>query len=164
MNRFTPAAERAATSLFIAKFTVLGDPTPQGSKTKMPNGAMLEGSSPDQRARRVNWRNAVATEAADIADATNGPHDGDLSLVVSFRFPMPKSRNKAQRLAGVCWKNSAPDLDKLIRSVGDSLKAGGLITDDARIVAITATKLEVVGWTGATIELWRAEPLTERAS
>lgn len=48
--------------------------------------------------------------------------------------------------------------------IGDSLKAGGLITDDARIVAIIATKLEVVGWTGATIELWRAEPLTEGAS
>lgn len=33
----------------------------------------------------------------------------------------------------------------------DSLTASGLIKDDARIVALRAVKLEVDGWTGATI-------------
>lgn len=138
----------------LCTFTVVGDPTPQGSKTKMPNGAMLEGGTADLRAKRINWRNAVADAARDQAENV-GKLDGDLVLVVQFRFPMPQSRAKAMRDAGRCWKNTAPDLDKLVRSVGDSLKAGGLIVDDARIVRIDASKVEVNTWVGATIELLR---------
>lgn len=139
---------------FLCKFTVVGDPTPQGSKTKMPNGAMLEGGTADLRAKRINWRNAVADAARDVAENV-GKLDGDLALTVVFRFPMPKSRPKAARDAGSCWKNTKPDLDKLVRSVGDSLTAGGLIVDDSRIVRIDASKVEVDSWTGATIELSR---------
>ena len=134
-------------------FDVLGDPTPQGSKTKMPGGVMVEGGSREQRDRRVNWRNAVADKAREAA-AQVGCLDGDLHLVVVFRFPMPKSRPKAVREAGRAWKNSAPDLDKLVRSLGDSLTHGGLITDDARLVHIDAYKVEVwEHWTGAIVSI-----------
>jgi Holliday junction resolvase RusA-like endonuclease len=34
-----------------------------------------------------------------------------------------------------------PDLDKLIRSVGDSLTTAGIYVDDSRIVRLTATKV-----------------------
>jgi crossover junction endodeoxyribonuclease RusA len=34
-----------------------------------------------------------------------------------------------------------PDLDKLIRAVGDSLTTAGIISDDSRIIAIHAQKL-----------------------
>jgi Holliday junction resolvase RusA-like endonuclease len=34
-----------------------------------------------------------------------------------------------------------PDLDKLIRAVGDSLTDAGIIRDDSRIITITARKL-----------------------
>ena len=44
-------------------------------------------------------------------------------------------------------------LDKLVRGGGDSLTAAGLIKDDARIVALRAMKIEVDGWTGATISV-----------
>lgn len=87
--------------------------------------------------------------------------DGPLSLDVVFRAPMPASRSKAIRAAGRWWKPTAPDLDKLVRSVGDSLTASGLIKDDARIVALRAMKWEVDGWTGATItvrEISNSEP------
>lgn len=136
-------------------FEILGDPTPQGSKTRMPNGAMLEGKSKAARERHRNWRAAVAETARDIAAHKDvpAPLDGPLFLAVEFRFPMPASRPKAVRAKGNCLKVSAPDLDKLIRALGDGLKAGGLIVDDARIVEITASKVEVVGWTGATVRL-----------
>jgi Holliday junction resolvase RusA-like endonuclease len=52
-----------------------------------------------------------------------------------------------------------PDLDKLIRTVGDALKVGGLIADDARICRLTADKRDVVGWTGATIAIGQLPPL-----
>lgn len=139
-------------------FIVYGDPTPQGSKTKMPNGAMLEGGTADLRTKRINWRNAVADKAAEVlADQCAGERmDGDLVLSVAFRFPMPASRPATVRKAGTGWKNTAPDLDKLIRSVGDSLTSSGLIRDDARIVCLTATKVETTDWSGVSISLHQA--------
>ena len=54
---------------------------------------------------------------------------------------MPASAKKSERLTGWRPKISAPDLDKLVRSVGDSLKEGGLIKDDARFAYIIARDL-----------------------
>ena len=139
-------------------FDVYGSAQPQGSKSLMPNGAMLEGGTAELRANRRNWRSAVAAAAADaLADQLAGRQmDGPLSLDVVFRFPMPASRPKAVRAWGWAWKTTAPDTDKLLRSVGDSLTASGLIRDDARIASIEGVKIEVAdGWTGATITLRR---------
>lgn len=130
-------------------FEVLGLPSPKGSKTRMPNGAMLDGASPEARARQANWNAAVTEAARDVADGP--PLTGPLRLVVHFRFAMPKSRKAAVRAVGRAPKTSMPDLDKLIRSTGDSLKAGGLIGDDALFCEIEATKSEVIGWTGAEV-------------
>lgn len=138
-------------------FEVLGTPTPQGSKSAIMVGGrprLVEGKA-GQRDNIKSWRTAVAEAARDIADDT-GKLDGNLVLDVEFRFAMPASRKKADRDAGRCWKNTAPDLDKLVRAVGDALKIGGLITDDSRFVLIHATKVEVTTWTGATIAIERA--------
>lgn len=126
-------------------FGVVGNPAAQGSKRHVGNGVMIETSK-----NLKPWRSAVA-EAAQVAAGDNLPLTGPLYLNVSFRFPMPASRRKAIRDAGICPKVSAPDLDKLIRAVGDALKAGGLIQDDALFADIRARKYEVIGWTGATI-------------
>lgn len=131
-------------------FEVLGTPTPQGSKTRMPNGAMVEGRSAGQRAMHRSWRTAVAEAARDVAEGAP-PLTGPLVLEVEFRFQMPKSRKAAVRAAGRAPKVSAPDLDKLVRSVGDALTAGGLIGDDALFCEVSASKVEVIGWTGAII-------------
>jgi Holliday junction resolvase RusA-like endonuclease len=45
-------------------------------------------------------------------------------------------------------------LDKLIRSVGDALTDSGIVTDDSRIVRISARKLYAEGiQPGATIQV-----------
>ncbi len=136
-------------------FEVLGDPAPQGSKTRMPNGAMLEGATTAQRQKHQSWRTAVADAARNTAerDDVDAPLTGPLTLSVTFYFAMPKSRPKKVRDTGSAYKTSAPDLDKLIRSVGDALKIGGLIADDALIAAVHAYKFEVIGWTGAVIQI-----------
>ena len=36
-----------------------------------------------------------------------------------------------------------PDLDKLVRSVHDSLQAGGVLAEDSRVVRLTAQKAYV---------------------
>lgn len=135
----------------LVTFEILGVPSPQGSKTRMPNGAVIEGSSTSGRAKQKSWRAAVVEAARDCADTT--PHDGPLQLTVEFRMPMPASRSKTIRTAGIWPCSVKPDIDKVIRGLLDGLTAGGLIRDDARIFAIEATKFEVIGWTGATVTL-----------
>lgn len=138
----------------MIEFEVIGLPAPQGSKKHVGNGIMVE-TSPNLKP----WRSALSQAARDVSKEV-GMLDEPLTLEVSFRFPMPKSRKKAVREAGWGPKVSAPDLDKLLRSVGDGLQEGGLIRNDALICRITASKMEVIGWTGAIIRLSSAVPPT----
>jgi len=74
---------------------------------------------------------------------------------------MPASRPKRIQRIGIGWKVSTPDLDKLVRSIGDALTESGLIRDDARIAMVMASKVEVTDWAGAQIKLHRLDELTE---
>lgn len=131
---------------------ILGVPAPQGSHTRMPNGAMVEASSATGRRKHKDWRAAVK-DAAQTALAERGePYAGAVVVHVEFRLPMPKSRPAAVRAAGWGWAPRKPDLDKLCRALGDGLVAGGLLVDDALIVRWGAYKCEVWGdWTGALV-------------
>jgi crossover junction endodeoxyribonuclease RusA len=134
----------------LAAFDVVGVPVQQGSKRHVGGGRMIESGG----TRHREWRHAVATEARRVAETVEGtPLDGPLMLSVVFRFPMPASRPKRLRDAGTIRRTVPPDLDKLCRSVGDSLTDSGLIKDDARIGMIIASKVEVTDWCGAIIQL-----------
>lgn len=118
---------------------VLGIPSPQGSKTKMPNGAMVEGGSPTGRAKLANWRNDVRA-AAEKWLAENGepdPLEGPLVAGFTFRMPRPKARKNDR------WTPTKPDLSKLVRATEDAL-TGIIWRDDALLVGCTAAK-EYVG-------------------
>ncbi len=135
----------------LVEFEVLGTPMPQGSKKAFS----AHGRAMMKEAGGLNhaaWRNAVASAAKDVA-AEVGKLAGPLSLHVTYRFPMPKSRPKALRDAGTAFKTTAPDKDKLDRCIGDGLMAGGLIADDALICVGGSSKLEVTSWTGAIIRI-----------
>lgn len=136
-------------------FEVLGVPAPQGSKTRMPNGALVEGSSKTGRTKTKAWRSAVADAARDIAghDDVPAPLDGPLGIDILFRLPMPASRPKRMRAAGVGWHTTKPDVSKLLRATEDALTDAGLIRDDARICTVVIDKVEVIGWTGAVITI-----------
>ena len=131
------------------EFEVVGLPAPQGSKTLMPNGALLDGKSPAARARHKAWRNAVAAAAM----ATGHHYDCPLSVRVHFQMPMPKSRPAADRNRGWCWHAVKPDLDKLLRSTLDGITDGGLIKDDSRVASISATATEFDGEPFAVITI-----------
>lgn len=146
----------------LARFEVVGDPKPQGSKAafnaKGTGKAMMRESG---GAGFAAWRNAVSEAARRVA----GPVklDGPMTLHAHFRFAMPKGRTdtKAKRAAifrndGWAWKTTAPDTSKLVRLVEDSMQAAGLIADDARFAQIDASKVEVAtGWTGVVIWIER---------
>lgn len=138
----------------IIVFDVLGSPSPQGSHRAFIAGGKARirdmGST-----KSVAWRDSVSLKAKELAEE-HGCLDGPLTLAVLFRFPMPASRSKAERNAGVIWKTTAPDSSKLLRALEDGLQAGGLLRDDARIVEHVIRKVEILNsWTGATVSIGR---------
>jgi len=141
-------------------FHVIGTPGPQGSKTRFPNGGMKESS-----AKVAPWRqDVVAAARLALGIGVAAPLDGPLALTITFRLPATTSWKAADKTRGWRWKYRTPDLDKLLRSTGDALTTSGLIADDARIVAISAEKIETTGWTGAAIHIGPARAYPEVAT
>lgn len=94
------------------------------------------------------WREAVARVAS--AHLLDEPLDGHLRVIIRFELPAPMKSRFGNRPAG------PPDIDKLVRSTLDGLTTSRLIVDDARIVALTATKHWALDTPGAEITI---EPL-----
>lgn len=114
---------------------VPGTPVPQGS-VDVYRGRIVGVKAPLKR-----WRTDV--RAATLARHQGEPLDGPISVSLVFQIAPPQRPR--------WWAPAVkPDLDKLIRAVLDSLSTTknrktkaivpGVITDDARIVHITATK------------------------
>lgn len=109
-------------------FFVAGEPIPQGSLRR--RGRWLTSDNP----RLATWRRTVALVSYQVRRqrvALAGP----VRLQVAFVLPRPRLV-PAHRLDRPCVK---PDLDKLLRAVGDAL-TGVLLQDDGQIVALAATK------------------------
>jgi Holliday junction resolvase RusA-like endonuclease len=113
---------------------VPGTPVPQGS-VDVYRGRIVSVKAPLKK-----WRESI--RAATMARHTGEPMDGPLHVTLVFQLVPPKKPR--------WWAPAVkPDLDKLVRAVLDSLStttrkgvvtAAGVITDDARIIHITATK------------------------
>lgn len=128
---------------------VRGLPVPQGSMRAFVNpntGRAIVTAGRDAKVRE--WRVAVT---AALGDANFGQdvHLGAVRLAVQFNLPRPAShylpanRSRAQRvLRSDAPVNVAttPDLDKLIRAIGDAATAAGVWRDDAQVVRIVAEK------------------------
>jgi Holliday junction resolvase RusA-like endonuclease len=133
----------------VIKFEVIGVPAPKGSMVRMPNGAMLQGTSTTGRARLQEWARAVADAARDWLAEHPGTVGGPVKLEVHFRFPPTKSNPYRY------WHSVKPDIDKLVRATGDALVHAGLLGDDATICSLQATKrfAQPDENAGATIEI-----------
>jgi Holliday junction resolvase RusA-like endonuclease len=122
--------------------SVTGDPASQGSHAIM-HGRIVQVNSSKHKA----WRKAIVQEAIATLPDDWQPIDEPCELIVNFYLPKPKTVDR--QLPSV-----APDLDKLIRAVGDSLTDSGVVIDDSRIVRISARKLYAEGIApGATIQV-----------
>ena len=114
--------------MFDLTIDVSGDPASQGSHSVI-HGRIVQVNS----AKHKRWRNAVAFAALDLVGPDWELIDDPVELSVIFYLPRPKTATRD-------FPAVMPDLDKLIRSVGDSL-TGTVIQDDSRIIAIHAQKL-----------------------
>ncbi len=131
-------------------FDVIGIPAPQGSKSafvRNNRAVVVDGSSASGRAKHAAWRSAVAQRADAVRGVTS--FSGPVRVKICFYLPLPSS--SPHRVL----HSSRPDLDKLIRSVLDSLTDSGLIRDDALVSEIWAEKLYARDghWTGASIQV-----------
>lgn len=142
----------------MIRLEIFGTPSPQGSKVRFPNGALVDGTSKTGRRKLADWRQAV-TAAAGGAVPEHGCLRGPVSLTVTFRFLLPKTDRYRTLHA------SKPDIDKLLRSTLDGLTSGGLIGDDA-LVCQVATKKRYCGdgeAPGATVDLVDLAPVEARS-
>jgi Holliday junction resolvase RusA-like endonuclease len=116
----------------MISYWIDGEPAPQGSKTGfIKNGrvVMVEAS------KKVKpWRAAVAEQTArHMSWETLNPMETPVKIALVFHLPKPKTVTRK-------WPAVKPDLDKLIRSTFDGLTTGGLYTDDALVIAVSASK------------------------
>ena len=117
---------------------VYGEPIPQGSKSVTKTGRMYEANK-----KLDPWRKKIAKEASDVMEAVgHEPMIGPCKINLNFYFPRPKSHSNALgviKASAPEYKQSKPDLDKLIRAVGDAL-TGIVVKDDSQFVQIEAAK------------------------
>lgn len=122
------------------KLWVHGEPYPQGSMRAMVDkrtgqARIIPGGSNEAMRKHKAWRKAVTT-AAQLHRHRNGypvPMTGPLQVSIEFFLWRPPSVTRSM-------PSVKPDIDKLIRSVLDSLVDAELITDDALVVHISARK------------------------
>ena len=127
------------------KIRIYGEPAPQGSKTAIVrNGRaiMFEANK-----RLPEWRETVLM-GATIARAEQGGLTilGPVTVTMTFHMPRPKSVSRR-------YPNSAPDLDKLVRAVGDALQESEVLANDGQIVTLVAHKVYAENSTHAGVEI-----------
>jgi len=118
----------------VIQVFVPGIPQPQGSKNAYVRGnraVLVEANK-----KLPAWRKLL-TEKLESANASCQSLTGAVSLEIVFLMPKAKSNKKD-------FPYQKPDLDKLLRAVGDSATNAGVITDDSQICEIVAHKLWAV--------------------
>ncbi|MFG2404192.1 RusA family crossover junction endodeoxyribonuclease [Streptomyces brevispora] len=162
-----PAAE-APQPLF--EVAVRGLPGPQGSKSHVGGGRMIESS-----AKVKPWREAIVWTAVAARQKIRGftKLTGPLRADMVFCFDRPKGHMGTGRNAGLVRPSApirpdvTPDLSKLARSTEDALTNAGVYQDDALIVEYGVLGKwyttdhgvvpGVLDGPGCTIRLWRVK-------
>jgi Holliday junction resolvase RusA-like endonuclease len=129
----------------LIELEVYGDPAPQGSK-KVVRGRLIEASK-----KLKPWRKAI--ELACQPYANENIYLGPVRLEVDFFLPRPPSIKMTKRPFPIV----PPDLDKLVRAVGDGIGQSGFIWgDDSQVVDIFTRKFYADDRpSGATIRIIR---------
>ena len=116
----------------MTTFFIEGTPVAQGSKNAYVRGgrAVLVETSKKLPA----WRAAVE----QAARGTGASYAKGQPVTLDAEFVMPRTQAMRNRKAPPMVQK--PDVDKLLRAVGDGLTASGMIHDDSHIVEIRGWK------------------------
>lgn len=118
------------------RFTVFGTPVPQGSTRAFIPKGWKRPIITAANAKTKPWRQEISGAALHAMERSGFQliAEGAVILYVSFYFDKPKSTAKR-----ITSKTTKPDLDKLLRSVNDSL-TGIAFKDDAQIISCMILK------------------------
>jgi crossover junction endodeoxyribonuclease RusA len=111
---------------------VAGEPRPQGSKNAFRRGSkivLVESSK-----GLPEWRRRLVEAFTPFEGLSTRPgYENGATVALEFYLTRPASVKRKN-------PTTKPDLDKLIRSVGDALEIAGVIDGDSKIVEWQATK------------------------
>lgn len=139
MSNSTTTTANQKASIDAIQFFCPGLPIAQGSKRHVGKGILVESSK-----ALAPWRQAVAAEALKAAGELRF-HEA-CHLQACFWFPHPSDHYRTGKYAGALKKTAPlfrekqPDLDKLLRALGDALVQSGVLRSDALIVKLFAEK------------------------
>lgn len=106
---------------------VPGVPRPQGSKTAYKRGSrvvMVESNK-----NLPEWRQAVY----EALRAEGTKFEGAVTVMATFYIPRPKTNRRL-------YATTKPDVDKLIRAIGDCMTKAGTVIDDSYVITWNAAK------------------------
>lgn len=112
-------------TLFVA-----GAPIPQGSKRAFVRGGRV--SIVEANPKHKAWRSAVTDAVASVNFVGESCAD---AVEVELLFVMPRPKSVTRKFMTV-----KPDVDKLARSVLDSITDSGLWADDSQVVGLLVRK------------------------
>jgi Holliday junction resolvase RusA-like endonuclease len=132
-------------------FTADGLPQPKGSTRSFRHAVTGAVVTTHDNPKTRNWQGRVASAAADAAQAAGWPLvvAGAVSVEARFTLLRPLSVSLRRRPYHVV----KPDLDKLLRAVGDAL-TGVLWRDDAQVVTWLAAKRYAESGERARVDVW----------
>lgn len=160
--RFTRDLELpAAARRLLAECQVSGMPVTQGSTTLRTARRTGRKFVSHVRAEALReWRDQVAWTAR-LVNPGVATHDGPARLEAIFYLARPRTVSRSRILP-----LTRPDLDKLLRAVGDALSAEGarFLSEDGRIVEVAVSKRYVescpgVEEPGVALRLYALDPL-----
>lgn len=140
----------------ICAFTVLGAARPQGSTRTRTfydrNGRLHTAITHSNRESLLRWRqdirHAVQLHAPRLQNAlVRGP----VAVVAVFHRTRPPSVSKKK-----VFPTTAPDLDKLVRAVGDALEKT-VLANDAQIKGWIAWELYTDGASRLELQIWEPD-------
>lgn len=137
-------------------FFVPGEPITEGSTRAFASGQRVVVTH-DRGHELAAWRTRVKRAAQDAAREAGWEPRYDGPVVVDAVFMLRRPKSAKKRL----MPHVKPDLDKLIRAVGDALapyKQPGVLKDDSRIVTWHASKHYAIPYeSGAFITVSRVD-------
>lgn len=115
-------------------------PIPKGRPRFARHGKFVHTYTPKET---EEYENAVRLWMISKYGCHRLPMDGPIKATYVFLLPRPKSKSKKKK-----WSDTKPDIDNLMKSFQDALdfkrksrgRALGVIANDSRIAALTATK------------------------
>ena len=134
-------------------FTVFGvDPAPQGSKKYVGTRRTAAGNNipliVESSPKLPAWRKAVseAVKQAMIDSGDLSKFEGAVKVEAVFYLTRKPSVKRE-------WPTVPPDVDKLTRSLLDSIGFGGVWGDDSQVVRLEVSKKYAVGESGVAVTI-----------